>query len=513
MACGYPLGWVTGLGECITTQATDTLSCYSSISFLPIICSVRSVYSFFVPPEEKQLQMTGRQWRYGLVMMPHMLAGVGGPAEGRPARHADAAPAQVAAASHQSTGDTDELDDGHGPDGAVLEPADEVLPDPVVPDVTTSTRYRQVYGNIPLHRAVLDVFCRMAVLGGRLMGDNVADTTRMTEQQMRDLADEACDLIINRVDLLFGPMHTSKAYRLANHLLVALLRNGNLWEGDTSENESLHGPCKRMYSRTNKRGPTIVLQMMRASETQNEVLRELKDLEDETMEEDGGLFDLLDGNVDEGDVPTESVHLLPRSDRGQRLTVSDVQALPGMGAFGELLDKNPDCSLVVTSSFSFYCTFEWGAPSVVQTACASDSYLGKPRYDYIWYTDMDGQRALGWVRLVVRMLGGAQDDFAVVRRLEPVAPIAQCALSRSGCRRMAWRFDTPADDWPLLHCVPLCQVLRIEHVVPDFEDLCDRHGLRAVPSNTPDTAAERHAQRFFTNSFYPFTSRVLNPSS
>jgi len=407
----------------------------------------------------------------------------------------------------------------------------------------------------------------MAAFGGKLMGDNVADTTRMTEQQMRDLADKACDLIINRVDLLLGPMHTSKSHRLANHLLVALLRNGYVWEGDTSENETLHGPCKRMDSRTNKRGPTIVLQMMRASETQNEVLRELKDLEDEKGDENGGLFDILDGNVDEGDVPTEPVHLLPRSERGQRLKVSDVQVLPGMGALGELLDKSPNCSVVVSTSFSFHCTFEWGAPSVVQTACATDSYLGKPRYDYIWYTDMNGQRALSWVRIVVRMLGGAQDDFAVVRRLEPVAPVAQCALSGSGCRRMAWRFDNPADDWPSLHCVPLCQVLRIEHVVPEFEDLCDRHGLRAVPSNTPyisffpiladpdrnnlqtaqlligrevvsgrmdgcrasvlhscscrigqnwgdcNTAAERHAQRFFTNSFFPFTSRVLNPSS
>jgi len=273
-------------------------------------------------------------------------------------RHTDAAPVQVAVASHQSNGDADELDDGHGPDGVALEPAAEVLPDPVVPDVTTSTRYRQVYGNHPLHRAVLDVFCRMALLSGRLMGDNVADTTRLSEKQMRDLADEACDLIVNRVDLLFGPMHTNKAHRLANHLLVALLRKGNLWEGDTSESESLHGPCKRMYSRTNKRGPTIVLQMMRASETQNEVLRELKDMADETREEDGGLFDLLDGDLDDGDLPTQSLRPLPRSDRGQRLTVSNVQALPGMGALGVLLDKSPDCSLVVSPSFSFHCTFE-----------------------------------------------------------------------------------------------------------------------------------------------------------
>jgi len=93
---------------------------------------------------------------------------------------------------------------------------------------------------------------------------------------------------------------------------------------------------------------------------------------------------------------------------------------------------------------------------------------------------MHGQRALGWVRLVARMLGGAQDDFAAVRRLELTPPIAQCALSQSGCRRMAWRLDSPVDDWPSLHCAPLCQVLRIEHVVPNFENLCHRHGLRAV---------------------------------
>jgi len=34
-----------------------------------------------------------------------------------------------------------------------------------------------------------------------------------------------------------------------------------------------------------------------------------------------------------------------------------------------------------------------------------------------------------------------------------------------------------------------------------------------MPSNIPDTAAERRAQRFFTNHFHPFTSRALNPSS
>jgi len=78
---------------------------------------------------------------------------------------------------------------------------------------------------------------------------------------------------------------------------------------------------------------------------------------------------------------------------------------------------------------------------------------------------------------------------------------------------MAWRFSGPGAEWPDLARVPLESVLRLEHVVFDFHDLCDRRCLAASPSNTPDTAVERHAARFFTNHFHPFTSRTLNPGS
>jgi len=355
----------------------------------------------------------------------------------------------------------------------------------------------------------------MALLGGRLMGDNMAETTRMTEQQMHDLAAEAQSFIVDYVDVLFGAVNTTKAHRLANHLLAALLSNGNLWEGDTSENEALHGPCKRMFARSNKRGPTIILQMMRASETQGEVLRELRKLDNE--EDDGGDSDihhLLEGSdIFDTDVDTAPTAVLPRSHRGMRMTIGDAQQLPGLASLAVLLGQPRECSLVVAPSFALFCTFEWGAASVVQTVSATESYSGKPRYDYLWYIDQSGQRQLGWARLVVRMIGGVVDDFVVVRRLEEVPSIPQCSLTRSGCKRVAWRFDAPDDDWPSLSRVPLKNVLRVEHVVPYFQDLSERRGLRAFPSNTADTAVERHAQRFFTNVFYPFTSRVLNPSS
>jgi len=456
--------------------------------------------------------MTGRLWRHGLAMMPHMMAGVGGPAQELPARHTDVAPAQIFL-QRRSFVDNEELEDGHGPDGVALEEAEEVLPDPVVPDTMSSDKYQRLYGDDPLHVAVLDVYCRMAALGGRLMGDNIADTTRMSERQMRALADEVRDFIVDHVDLLFGPVHTTKAHRLANHLLAALLGNGNLWEGDTSENEALHGPCKKINTRTNRRGPTMVVQMMRAAETQAEVLREMREHELEEVDGDDGLHRLVEGDADAGDVALAPAGSLSRSHRGLRITIADAQQLSGMASLGSLLSKEAESSLVISPSFTFHCTFEWGASSVVQTACATESHLGKPRYDYIWYSDESGQRQLGLVRLVVRMLGGVVDDFAVVRRMHAAAPIPRCTLTKFGCRRMAWCFDNPTDDWPLLARVPLTSVLRVEHVVPDFQDLSERRGLRAVPSNVPDTVAERHAARFFTNRFYPFTSRTLNPSS
>ena len=428
-------------------------------------------------------------------------------------RHTDAAPARIAGGERRLLNDTEELDDGHGPDGVEISEADEELPDPVVPDVVSSAKYRRLYGNLPLHRAVVDVYCRMAALGGRLMGDNVADTVHMSEQQMRTLADEATVLIHDYVDLLFGPAQTTKAHRLADHLLAALLDNGNLWEGDTSENEALHGPCKRMYARTNKRGPTIVLQMMRAAETQCEVLRELRLQEIGDDDDDDGLHRLLEEVVAVHGVETTPTIPLSRSHRGLRMRVAEAEQMQGMARLGSLLEADDNCSLVVSPSFTFHCTFEWGAASIVQTACATDSYLGKPRYDHIWYVDSSGERQLGWVRLVVRMLRGVVDDFVVVRCMKEVSSLPHCSLTRSGCKRMAWSFSTPDEAWPKIARVPLASVLRLEHVVPDFQNLGDRHGLRAVPSNTPDTAAERRAERFFTNVFHPFTSRVLNPSS
>jgi len=125
-------------------------------------------------------------------------------------------------------------------------------------------------------------------------------------------------------------------------LLAALLLHGKFSGGDTSENEALHGPCKQMCARTNKCGPSIVLQMMRAAETQAEALRGLRLLKDK--DDDGGgrvdhvlllSEDIVDG-VDVGTAPTVSES---RSHRGLRTSVAKAEQVSGMALLGSLLGK------------------------------------------------------------------------------------------------------------------------------------------------------------------------------
>lgn len=52
-------------------------------------------------------------------------------------------------------------------------------------------------------------------------------------------------------------------------------------------------------------------------------------------------------------------------------------------------------------------------------------------------------------------------------------------------------------------------ICRLEQVHVDWQDLTDRLGIDAMPSAMPDTAEERRRTRFFTNVFYPWTSRPL----
>jgi len=65
--------------------------------------------------------------------------------------------------------------------------------------------------------------------------------------------------------------------------------------------------------------------------------------------------------------------------------------------------------------------------------------------------------------------------------------------------------------FPALAVVPVTDLQRLEHVVPDFEDLSDRLGLYATPTTVPDSPRELPLQLFFVNAFFPWTGGCTVP--
>jgi len=218
--------------------------------------------------------MTGRSRRHFLLFSPFMVAGLIGPPDdaatapssglGRRTATAVRTRPSVSAVTAGAQTDVGMDDDGWVcVDGDDLAVEDEPLGEMPDPDLATSAQYLAVFKDKLVHDAVLELFCKAAALGGHLLGDNIADTTTMTKMDVRAIEAEAETLGVDYLQTLYGRINTTKIHRLIYHLGDELRARGNLWQGDASLNESLHGACKRMYKRTNKRGPGVSLQMMR----------------------------------------------------------------------------------------------------------------------------------------------------------------------------------------------------------------------------------------------------------
>lgn len=134
--------------------------------------------------------------------------------------------------------------------------------------------YRQNYGSIKLDDAVLELFCKASKLNGLLFGDDMKDPT-VTSEGDADAMTKLAEKHGTAMQVLLGPVDTTNLHRLMFHLAQEPRNRGNLWEGDTSANESLQSPVKAMFKRTNKHGPTLLLQMLGSKETHSEVLQTL----------------------------------------------------------------------------------------------------------------------------------------------------------------------------------------------------------------------------------------------
>jgi len=195
--------------------------------------------------------------------------------------------------------------------------------------------------------------------------------------------------------------------------------------------------------------------------------------------------------------------------RGRRVSVAAAAAADGgrLQGLPTLLALNGAQMLTVGNSTSFKATFEWGAPGVQQRVRAAHSlYNGTAWWDHVKFEDPcdPTNNRLGLARLVIRAIDGERRDLVVVQLLEAAEARDGCVLSDFGCARHKWDMD-PTTGFPALALVPASNLQRLEHVVPDFEDLCDRLGLYATPATVPDSPQELPLRRFFVNPFFPWT--------
>jgi len=160
----------------------------------------------------------------------------------------------------------------------------------------------------------------------------------------------------------------------------------------------------------------------------------------------------------------------------------------------------------------FTAVFVWGAgPMELRVNAAPKSY-NKSYFDNVRFRDPSAPEGVAWgrARLVYDGIDGIARSGVVVQRFRAAAYKPGCVRTKHGDKRLCWDMDEATGFLNLCN-VAINDVLRLEQIEPDFEDLCARGGLFLTPSNSPNTAEERVLERFFINSFHPWTSAKLKP--
>jgi len=261
----------------------------------------------------------------------------------------------------------------------------------------------------------------------------------------------------------------------------------------------------------------VTLQILRCDETQSALLQDAEEDAAATVEEDLNASGGGDGAADRtaaGDAAggvAARTEDLPFTGRSRRVPVAAFRRNLALLRIADALGVMDSTWVTTHSTIRIVARFEWGAPSAMQHLRATRDYFGKPWYSFVRYGMTDGGIGWGRLRVVFRSLGVGRRNCVVLQRLRSVVPHAGCILTSFNCVRLGWDFDSDTDDHPAPEVVDAARILRAEDVQIDYQDLADRLGLYATPSTQPDTAAERRMTRYFTNPFFPWTTRAMRP--
>jgi len=389
--------------------------------------------------------------------------------------------------------------------------------DDVVAEVRKGFKYdwnanRAAFGDMPVHRAVKTMFAQYAVLYSRIAGQATSSLPlTMAMNEGADIGAQATLFINELVTPLLGQINSTKVHRLLSHVCECVKLHGNLKNGNTGMNETLHKADKVYFLRTNKDPKKFTFQLVRQAQGARAVLTKLdaadKDRADMLCEHDGS--ERADGRP---------ICSLPRAHRRRRsaravrrlkkkpyhlkyVPVGESAQRPGLTRLPELVGLHANDKVRTVSRVAIYGVFECGGQAKQLLRCAEE-FKGSSWYESVVYKPLanSGQRCVGEVRALIRQETGYS---AVIMEMAPVGAEDDCTRAARGCQRVRWKMWAAEADCAI-RVVPLEQVVRVVHFVPDVSDLAARRGFGVAPAPRDAPLQDRLDMRYWLNAFYPW---------
>jgi len=261
----------------------------------------RFEHSYFVTAKKKQATFTGKQQRGVVCALPFMSAALFGdtcgeapsPAMTETEHTPDVARVGEGVAAARSIGGTGGPAQAApfgcaGPDAVgtvdsagVVDDGYDADDDDVVVEVSKGFKYdwnayRAAFGDMPVHRAVTTMFAEYAVLYSLIAGQATTSLPpTMTVDEGADIGAQATRFINELVTPLLGQINSTKVHRLVSHVCECVKLHGNLKNGNTGMNETLHRADKAYHLRTTKDPKTFTFQLVRQAQGARAVLAKL----------------------------------------------------------------------------------------------------------------------------------------------------------------------------------------------------------------------------------------------
>lgn len=273
--------------------------------------------------------------------------------------------------------------------------------------------------------------CELVALTNLLFAARRADGG-ITLREAAVLGKNAHEWVVNAFQPVLGPSHTTKLHRLSAHLLDEFRLRGNLSDGNSALNESLHKAVKAAYKGTNKKRGQLIEQLIMNEQVHLQLAEEDRDASDRSEKSGSG--------GDESSAPVQRTrHAHGRLRRlrrrySRKQSGSRTAANRNISGLADALGCDGDALLFPRSSI-YFGNASLGRTRAHYTIRESPNFHGSPWFDRLRYRGEDGEVLVGQAALAVSNRTGSWERL-VVRRAKAAPAQPDCVLTQYGCERL-----------------------------------------------------------------------------